>query len=770
MFLYEILSCLLYIAVVIADKNFDKRDWKSDPKDTTCLTGYMTDVQKWVDKFGRLNAVEDINTSSITISSREGINKLQYEVANFKSTQNRRIRYMSMVSCRLTRVPAVFKWTDRLDRSLADTLVYLTLYGNNFGTLDKAETYDVALNASNTHEINMNTNITTYGKQLTLWSVGFQAFTFSNLRELDLRSCSIQALGSHTFQRMPKLRNLYLGENNIHYIETNAFSSLTALKHLDLSRNYAYDENGQQRDMYFESLDILRNLNLESLDLSFTNFGQRNINILKGVERKLKRLSICYAGLNRIRDDVFYFPSMKYLDVSGNYEILSTPNVFRDLNNSLQILFAENVALRNMNVFQNLSNLEILKLTNNEIVSIPPHVAHSLKKLQILDLDNNRIAAWFSDLISYMKNLKLLSLKSNNINLVTREMYYDVENLTYISLSGNFLICNCHARDIYEVGLKNELKQKTTLITELNRSARSPLSFHTGFQYFNDIIRQRSNLTSICKEAKNCNSDFSPDVVGNYLFLDTNDLTDMYACLIVTDGVTKSVSEIDSCFKKNREFDMPDEYIRYWNKFLLFIIPGVLFPLLCFVYVFRKNLRYFVITMRNSAMLSLIHKKDVYDDGSIFNYDVFVSYCNEDRAWVLDQLLPHVERDCNVSVCLHERDFQVGLSILENIVSCMDRSRSIMLIISKRFLLSQWCQFEMHLAQHRLLETRREDLILILLEEIPRRLRPNTLHYLMLTKTYIVWPKEESEHSLFWRRMKKSLTTHKLKQDNVSLA
>lgn len=46
-------------------------------------------------------------------------------------------------------------------------------------------------------------------------------------------------------------------------------------------------------------------------------------------------------------------------------------------------------------------------------------------------------------------------------------------------------------------------------------------------------------------------------------------------------------------------------------------------------------------------------------DTTIFNYDAFISYCNEDRAWVLDYFLPHVEQDCNISVCLHERDFQV---------------------------------------------------------------------------------------------------------------
>lgn len=63
----------------------------------------------------------------------------------------------------------------------------------------------------------------------------------------------------------------------------------------------------------------------------------------------------------------------------------------------------------------------------------------------------------------------------------------------------------------------------------------------------------------------------------------------------------------------------------------------------------------------------------------------------------------------------------------------------------------------MHLAQHRLLETRREQLILILLEDIPRNKRPTTLHYLMKTKTYIVWPKEVKDKKVFWKRLNKSI-------------
>lgn len=83
-----------------------------------------------------------------------------------------------------------------------------------------------------------------------------------------------------------------------------------------------------------------------------------------------------------------------------------------------------------------------------------------------------------------------------------------------------------------------------------------------------------------------------------------------------------------------------------------------------------------------------------------------------------------------------------------------------MLVLSQSFIKSQWCQYEMHLAQHRLLETRRDQLILILLEHIPKYKRPKTLQYLMMTKTYIQWPsnaKNKLEVELFWNRVFKAL-------------
>lgn len=43
-----------------------------------------------------------------------------------------------------------------------------------------------------------------------------------------------------------------------------------------------------------------------------------------------------------------------------------------------------------------------------------------------------------------------------------------------------------------------------------------------------------------------------------------------------------------------------------------------------------------------------------------FQYNVFVSYSDNDRDWILENLLPNLESWNDLKVCLHERDFQVS--------------------------------------------------------------------------------------------------------------
>ena len=101
-------------------------------------------------------------------------------------------------------------------------------------------------------------------------------------------------------------------------------------------------------------------------------------------------------------------------------------------------------------------------------------------------------------------------------------------------------------------------------------------------------------------------------------------------------------------------------------------------------------------------------------------YDVFISYSQEQHDWVTQQLIPELEeKNPKLRVCIHERDFkvcgaskmweivsqhfvQVGVTVTENIVDCIYRSGKFLMVLSDGFIQSQWCQFESHVAQHKL--------------------------------------------------------------------
>jgi hypothetical protein len=73
-----------------------------------------------------------------------------------------------------------------------------------------------------------------------------------------------------------------------------------------------------------------------------------------------------------------------------------------------------------------------------------------------------------------------------------------------------------------------------------------------------------------------------------------------------------------------------------------------------------------------------------------------------------------------------------------------------------------------------MLETRREELILLFLEEIPSMKRPKTLQYLMRTKTYILWPKRNDDvegQKLFWKRLHHAIlrNTAEMEKKQISI-
>ncbi|XP_004419033.1 PREDICTED: toll-like receptor 1 [Ceratotherium simum simum] len=140
-------------------------------------------------------------------------------------------------------------------------------------------------------------------------------------------------------------------------------------------------------------------------------------------------------------------------------------------------------------------------------------------------------------------------------------------------------------------------------------------------------------------------------------------------------------------------------------------------------------------------------------------FHAFISYSGHDSTWVKNELLPNLEKE-DIRICLHERNFVAGKSIVENIINCIEKSYKSIFVLSPNFVQSEWCHYELYFAHHNLFHETCDNLILILLEPIPRYSIPSSYHKLrtlMALRTYLEWPKEKSKHGLFWANLRAAI-------------
>ena len=142
-------------------------------------------------------------------------------------------------------------------------------------------------------------------------------------------------------------------------------------------------------------------------------------------------------------------------------------------------------------------------------------------------------------------------------------------------------------------------------------------------------------------------------------------------------------------------------------------------------------------------------------DDSSFAYDAFVSYNREDADFVQQCLVATLEREetaerlsrrlRRLRLCVHERDFQAGRTIIENIVSSLEQSRSCIIVMSRAYARSEWCRFEALMALQLFQEDERDVLaarraiVVVKRNEVPGSLLGKTLKSVMKLRTYLEW-------------------------------
>ena len=146
----------------------------------------------------------------------------------------------------------------------------------------------------------------------------------------------------------------------------------------------------------------------------------------------------------------------------------------------------------------------------------------------------------------------------------------------------------------------------------------------------------------------------------------------------------------------------------------------------------------------------------------MYEYDAFVAYHEEDRQWVIRELLQNMESPTDetspkFNLCLHHRDFVPGTTITDNIIESVGKSHKTILVFTNHFVQSSWCDFELNMARIKCFDEGRDLIIIIMLEQVDPKHMTKTLRALLRRITYIKWPENLGERQRFWENVRKAL-------------
>ncbi|XP_029939582.1 podocan [Salarias fasciatus] len=274
------------------------------------------------------------------------------------------------------------------------------------------------------------------------------------LYRLHLKNNKLEKIPAGAFDNLSNLRELYLQNNLLtnEGMDNNTFSQLSSLECLDLSNNnlsvvpkglprnlvLLHLEKNSIRSIPVDALTPVRNL--EYLLLHNNKLRSRSIhpaafmglkklhtlhmynNLLervpRGLPRRAKTLMLLHNSITEIkRNDLAQLYTLTELNLS--YNKLTSSKVNRD-------------------AFRNLRLLETLDLSGNGLLSLPVSLPRSL---QVLKIKNNQLNSIPDGALTGMEKLQKLILSDNQLKLnsVYQGAWMELSALTTLDLSGNAL-------------------------------------------------------------------------------------------------------------------------------------------------------------------------------------------------------------------------------------------------------------------------------------------------------------------------------------------
>lgn len=148
------------------------------------------------------------------------------------------------------------------------------------------------------------------------------------------------------------------------------------------------------------------------------------------------------------------------------------------------------------------------------------------------------------------------------------------------------------------------------------------------------------------------------------------------------------------------------------------------------------------------------------NDGRNYTYDAFISFSEDDNHFVQKECIPILEEQKHFKLCIHTREFTPGRPIWSNITACNHESKNVICIITKSFLKSNFCNFELEMAiTESLIERNGKNIVILVFYE---NLKTADLNHsiLKLNKkfSFIQYTDDKKGNIVFWRKLQEAMT------------
>ena len=453
-------------------------------------------------------------------------------------------------------------------------------------------------------------------------------------------------------------------------------------------------------DLFLPNLNTLKVHQLHYLYIGTVNFKicLRNNHLIN--------LDISGNQANNISGTLCCMQRLRYFNARNTHVQHLDPYFLHDMPSLEVLLMGGSISERTItskeaiHLFERNTRLKYLDLSENGISVIPNGIFSKLVQLQTISLAHNKLENlnidWFRDL----PKLQSINVSSNHLKEIPINVLHHIEKMMLVSnISGNEII--------FDMRFNPFICGCSTLNT---------------FKWLN---RTKVNI------------------IGH----NSGDLQCFIQNGIEVTFYNASLYLEDKCHKLD---------------IVSIIFLTCLYPLILFV-IFVLSLSYkHSLTLKVAWYTAIKHfSGDESEDFKYCQFDAFISYCSKDEDWVRTVLVKQLEsRKKPYKLCIDFRNFMPGEYITDNIIAAIKESRKVILVITKSYIRSGWCDFEMRAAQQQHLGKKRGDIVPIVFPGILKitSKKSAALDHLLHCVTYLEWQPQEHAQRLFWFRLEQTLT------------